>query len=173
MIDQLAGKFAIFIRQRNEGIVSEAVMKFALIIIINVVSIILFVLALGFFTNTFKASALALFGFAILRFFSGGLHLKSSVNCVFMSVLLISIVIFLPLHKQYEIWMNIISLLLVVAFAPSHIENYIRFKKRHVPFLRIAAISIVCLNFYLDSSILTKCFLIQSLTLIEFRRKGE
>jgi accessory gene regulator B len=172
MIDQSAEKIAIFLNKRNEGTVSKDVMKFALIIIFNIIAVIAITLLLGIFTNTLKESSLALFGFGILRFFSGGFHVKSSVNCVIISVLLFSFIIYFPIPNTYEIYLQIFSSLLVIIFAPAYLESHIRIKKRYIPFLKIISICIVCSNFYLGSSILTKCFLLQSLSLIEFRKKG-
>jgi accessory gene regulator B len=172
MIDTLAERIAIHVNERNNNVVSIAVMKFALIIIINILTIITTVLLLGLLTDKFKESALALMGFAMLRFFSGGLHVKSAAYCVLVSAILVSIIIYIPIPKEYELGIQIISSLLVLIFAPAHIENHIRIKKKYVPFLKIMSLCIVGSNFYWNSSILIKCFLLQSISLIEIIRKG-
>jgi accessory gene regulator B len=172
MIEHLAEKMAIFIRKQNDGIVSVSVMKFALTIILDLVCIISIVLGIGLVTHKVEDAFLALSGFALLRFFSGGIHVKSSLNCVIISVTLLSVIIFFPFPDEYSTTFQIISTLLVIIFAPSHIENHIRIKKNHVPILRLVSIGIIISNFYLDSSILTKCFFVQSLSLIEIKKKG-
>jgi accessory gene regulator B len=172
MIDQFADKIAFFLNQRNEGIVSKAVMKFALIIILNVLSVIIIILSISLFTDTLAESALALFGFGILRFYSGGKHVNSSGYCVIISVVMFFLIIYTPHNKEIEIYLQIASVILVLIFAPAYLEDHIRIKKSYVPFLRMMSICIVLSNFYWDSSILTKCFFLQGLSLIEFGKKG-
>jgi accessory gene regulator B len=172
MIEQVALRIATSIGKRNEGIVSVPVMKFAITIILDILSVISVVILLGLATNSLKEACLALFGFALLRFFSGGKHVKSSILCIIISVSLISIIIFTPIPLNLIRTIQIISFVLVAFFSPAFIENHIRIKKDYIPFLKIVSIIIVSSNFYWDSSILTKCFFIQSLTLLEIRRKG-
>src|SRR5690348_14921387 len=133
MIDKLAEKIAVFLRERNDGIVSVPVMKFALIFFINLFLVLTIILSLSLYTNAFKSSAIALFGFAILRCFSGGIHVKSAVNCLFISILLMSLIIYFPMPKDYEPWLQTISSLLVLFFAPAYIEEHVRIKKRYLP----------------------------------------
>jgi accessory gene regulator B len=172
MIDYWAERIAISLREHNDGIVSVPIMKFALIFIINVVSIVSIVLIVSLFTNSFKISAIALLGFALLRFFSGGIHIKSATYCIFVSIIMMLFIIYVPIPHKYELALQIISFIFVIIFAPAYLENHIRIKKKYVPFLKIVSICIVLSNFYLDSSILTICFFIQSLSLIEFTKKG-
>jgi accessory gene regulator B len=171
MIDKWAQNIAIHLKKHNENVVSVAVMKFALIIIIDVLSVIFIVLLMGYVTNSLSQASLALFGFALLRFFSGGIHVKSAINCILISVILMACIIYIPISKEYQTIIQILSTVIVLIFAPAHIEKHIRVKKKYTPFLKIISFCIVCTNFYWGSSILAKCFFLQSLSLLEFRRK--
>ena len=56
---------------------SVSVLKHAITIILNVLCIVVFTLLISIFTGNMKQAVIALVGFAVLRQFSGGYHLKT------------------------------------------------------------------------------------------------
>src|SRR5690349_6201142 len=68
-----------------EKIPSPAVIEYALKIVVNTFSIIFLTLLGGLLTGVFIKTLVVLCTFGIIRFISGGYHLKSGVVCVLVS----------------------------------------------------------------------------------------
>lgn len=171
MIDFLAGRLAFKIKQANpEQTASVEVMKFSLIIVLNAFSIVALSLMIGAASGKFAETALTLFSFALLKFFSGGSHLKSSGQCVLWSTAAMTILPHIPVNLHWMLGLTSASLLLVAVFAPSKIQQKKRIPEKYNPVLKIISILIVASNFLLFSDVMAKAFFLQSLTLIRKRR---
>lgn len=167
-----ANSIATWIKNANpEKTASIEVMEYALSIVINTVLIVSISLIIGFISDELIETAITLFSFALLRFFSGGMHLKSSFGCIATSILVCSIIPHLPeLSANWIFVVTFVSILLLLFFAP-HIDRETEIKKSFRPFLKWLSVVIVCSNFILCSSILAVIFLVQSLTVIPEARR--
>ena len=166
VLDSVATYLAKSIRNNHKDSASEEVLVYSLIMVLNSVSIMFIVSVVGLFTGHFIESITALFAYALLRYFSGGVHLGSSITCIiFSSILLISIA-HIPLpNGNTGLIMNIISLLFILWLAPKGLEGVSRIDPKYYPVLKIISAVIISSNFLLNSDVLAVAFIIQALTL--------
>lgn len=171
MITKLSGYLANSIRNGNPNASSFVVLRYALNAIINAIIIISFVLVIGLITGKFYESILAVLAFPVLRYFSGGMHLKSSTICNIISTIIILICVYMPISYWYNgIVLNIVSLILLVIFAPSGIKQS-KMKKENYKYLKLVALLIVGSNFVFQSPMLSLAFFAQSVTTIPVLEK--
>ena len=170
MIEKLAFRIAKYLKRvEPEKTASVEVMKFSLEALINVLITFLFVLTIGIIFGKSIESIIGLASFAFLRFFSGGIHLRTAIQCSFMSTILISISPHIPLSLFGGRIIILISLIIVILFAPSNIEDHARIPKKYFPVLKLISALIVALGFVVpNSTFIVVCF-IQALTIIPFR----
>jgi accessory gene regulator B len=166
IITKLSEYLANSIRNSNPQASSFIVLRYALITIFNALLIISLVVFIGVMTGNFIPSIVAVFAFPVLRYFSGGMHLKSSTVCNIISTVIIIICVYLPLSYWYTgIVLNVLSIVCLLLFAPSGIKQS-KMKKENYKYLKLVAILIVCLNFYFQSPVLSMAFFAQSITTI-------
>jgi accessory gene regulator B len=167
--EMLSTRIAAFIRKNEPNAASEAVLKYALTALLNTITTILVVILFSIFTSHFFEALTVIFSFIILRYFSGGVHLHSSLNCILItSCLWIGIS-----HVSIEYWnigliLNVLSLIIMAIKAPSGIENVSRIDPAYFPLLKIISVLIICSNFFIQSSLLSIVFFSQALTLLPF-----
>ncbi|MCR8641456.1 accessory gene regulator B family protein [Paenibacillus sp. N1-5-1-14] len=147
---------------------SFEVLQYGLKITYNTLMIIIFSLLIGIVLNKTHEVIISMLSFALLRFFSGGFHLKSSDRCVALSVsmiLLIAFTNFLP-DYLYE-YINFLTLLVLLKFAPSniHIKTKKSFNQKFV-FKSISLILVITNITLIGNQIIAVAFFIQSLTTI-------
>lgn len=148
---------------------SVPVLKHAIAIILNVLSIVVFTLLISIFTGNVKQAVIALTGFAVLRQFSGGYHLKTGAGCIAFTTALFTLVSFVEMEIAGVLIINVLSLLLVMLFAPSRIERQSRIPRKHYVKLRIISSVIVIFNFGLQSPTLAVIYLVQALSLLRWK----
>jgi accessory gene regulator B len=170
-LDTFAQKTAIRMKAiNNEKTASVEVLKFGLLLFINAFSIVFISLLIGFITGKLMDTILVLVAFPILRTCTGGYHLKSSILCIVFSSALMTIIPHIPMNQPATILLTVISILLILVFAPFGLENQNNIPKRFYPYLKLIGILLVSLNFLFLSNILAVCFFVQSVMLI--RRIG-
>ncbi|RUT48790.1 accessory regulator AgrB [Paenibacillus anaericanus] len=173
MIESIALQMAMRIKAAApEHPTSINVLKYSLSLILNAVFIIAATLTISLFTGRTKEIAIILVSYAILRQVSGGIHLKSGMQCVLCTTgafTVMSLIHFSPISLQGA---NAISLILVLIFSPSNIEKQSRIKKEHYPKLKVISFLLVAANLVIASPVIAISFLAQSLTLIH-RKGGE
>jgi accessory gene regulator B len=171
MIEWVAGKLAFSIKQVNQEETSSVdVMKFSLILVLNAFTIIVFSLIIGGFTGKLAETAVTLFSFALFKFFSGGIHLKSSDTCALVSITAMSLLPHIPIYHHWIIWLTSISLVIVFFFAPANMHKKARISKQYYPLLKWISLLIVASNFIFESDVLAKVFILQSIMIISFKR---
>ncbi|MNI10059.1 putative regulator protein [compost metagenome] len=168
IIDRYALHLAHSIRRNNPAAASAEVLQFSLIIIINTVSVILSVLLVTLLTGHFMQGAIVLFGFALLRFFSGGVHLSSSVSCTIISsvVLILIAHVIIPTYLYTGLILDLFSILILLV--THNDKSTFKFKNKTYPLMKFISVAIVCSNFLVQSSLLSIVFLTQALTLTKF-----
>src|SRR5690606_13249125 len=149
MIDTFASKLAKTIKDADpENTASIAVLKYGLIIVINLLSTICLSVLIGLVLGKLEEVLLALLAFSVLRAVSGGLHLKSAVLCTIVSVLVVTITPLIHVSSNMIITINIINCLLVLIFAPSKIEDQSNIPEKWYPALKVISLIVVGVNFY-------------------------
>ncbi|AIQ69511.1 accessory gene regulator ArgB-like protein [Paenibacillus graminis] len=148
---------------------SEAVLKFALEGVYNVVFILVLTLTISLLTRKISEVSVMLLSFAVLRQITGGVHLRSGVLCVLTTTTMFTLFSFVEMSRKMNFYMSIISIFCVVIFAPSRIERQSRIPKRYYPILKLAGVLVVSVAFFVDYSALSLSFFVQSLTLIRLK----
>jgi accessory gene regulator B len=172
MIDSAATRAAEYINRNVDNSSSVAVLRMSLITIINFIIVAAAVLMICLFTGKLAEGVIALLCSPLLRYFSGGVHLKSSNACNIVSI----IIFLLAAHIQTSflftgLTLTIITILLLLLYAPQGILNVSRLDAKYYPILKLIAIGIVASNFYFQSPLLSSVFFLQSLTIVPIAQK--
>ncbi|KAF6614361.1 accessory gene regulator B family protein [Paenibacillus sp. EKM102P] len=149
------------------------VLKHGISVAINTVSIILLTIGISFFTDRMQEALLAMVSFSMLRQIVGGIHLKSNIVCIVVSTVLLTALSFASFNYNWVVITSIISIVLILVYAPSRVEGKTRISKQHYPLLKFMGVAIVALNLWLAFPVVAASFFVQSLTLIEGGVKNE
>ncbi|ALS26838.1 accessory gene regulator B family protein [Paenibacillus cisolokensis] len=172
MIEAMAERIAVMIkRSAPDHTASIAVMRFSLIAILNTFFALVLAFSIGLATGSFWETVMASIAFIILRFFSGGIHLRTSTACTIASVAMLSIIPHLPYTDESIFWLNVISVGLLIVFAPSNIKGYARIPERYFPLLKLISVLIASSNFFFNHPILGYSFFFQSLLTISIIKR--
>lgn len=172
LIDLTANKMAVYIHSQVEHSSSVAVLKYSLIIVINFFIVAFTTLLVCFFTGNVEKGIIALLCVPLLRYFSGGIHLKSAAACSLVTSLLILIAIHLQYSYIYSgVVLTLLSALILLFYAPQGILNVSSIDPKYYPLLKTISILIVSVNFYFESSFLASVFFLQSLTTLNAAQK--
>ncbi|ETT59378.1 Accessory gene regulator B [Paenibacillus sp. FSL R7-277] len=171
-MNTLCFKIASMIKRANPQETSSIeIMQYSLSIILNSLLIIFISFFIGWSTGSIATTAIALFGFAILRFISGGKHLKSATACNIISIILCSSLPHITfLSEQHFILINMFSLIIIVIFAPNPDAN-VHVPLRYYPLLKVLSVLMVSSNLFIQSHVLGLAFFAQSLTIISLPKK--
>ncbi|RFB37816.1 accessory gene regulator B family protein [Brevibacillus sp. VP] len=169
MIEKLSEAISIKIKNASpERTNSIAVLSYALSILLNFFFICFFLFLIGFLTDRLQETFIALMSFVILRFFSGGYHLKSLDHCVIVTTAIIAVIPYIPVNNIIVYLLTAISVILVLIHAPnSTYENLT--VPRKVLTLKLCSVLIVSINFVIVSPIVALAFFVQSFLLIPRR----
>ncbi|WP_176220889.1 accessory gene regulator B family protein [Cohnella massiliensis] len=150
--------------------VSERTLRFALMLWISMIFIIMLTAAGGIFLGVFSEAIAALAVLGLLRYFSGGWHFKQMDACViFTAAVAIGIAMMPAIEEIWLIPLNIVSLALVLLLAPTgHGQKFSNVKQKTA--FKWISVILVTINFVALNQIAVVSTLFQSLTLIT--RKG-
>jgi len=159
---------------RNNGVnaPSTEVIVYALSIVSNTVSIVSISLLIGLLTGEFARTLLVLCVFALIRYLSGGYHLKSGLWCIVISTAVMSALPHIMLSEFATNVLTGIALVFFLILAPANYDKYARIDPKYFPLLKIISSVIVSANFLFVSDILALAFITQAL-LLPFREGGE
>lgn len=145
----LSHKLALAIKQANPQETSSVeVMQYALNIILNSLLIVIISLLIGWFTGKLPGTALSLSCFAVLRFFSGGRHLKTAAACNLFSISLCSLLPHISYLIQDQLWIyTASSLILMLIFAPNPDVNA-QIPLHWYRWMKLASVIMVTSNFF-------------------------
>ncbi|MGV2788094.1 ABC transporter permease, partial [Clostridium perfringens] len=102
IIEAVAARIAIGIKsQVPDHKASVSVLKHSIAILLNIVLIVTFTLAIAFLTGKVAQAATALIGFAILRQFSGGIHVRTGAGCILITTGLFTLTSFIDMSLIY------------------------------------------------------------------------
>jgi accessory gene regulator B len=150
---------------------SIEVMKFSLEVILHTLLTVLFIVIIGIITKSLEVTMIGLIAFVVLRFVSGGLHLKKAINCSLLSTVIISIAPHIPVTPYWIIIMTIVSLILILLLAPANIANHARIPKKYFPLLKLISLLLISTNFLFMSSTIALVHILQAVTLIPYKRR--
>ncbi|TVY06695.1 accessory gene regulator B family protein [Paenibacillus cremeus] len=165
-IDYSAMKIARKIRDTYPEAASEKALFYALSLLLNSATSFLMTLLICSATHHLKEALITLICFLVLRYFSGGVHLGSSLSCCLFSIVLLTGLAHIDFEFMYiGFGLNFFSLVIMLLKAPNGIENVSKIDKKYYPFLKLICVCIVCSNFIIQSSMLSAIFIVQAVTL--------
>jgi accessory gene regulator B len=171
MIEWMASKTALTIKTTvPDRTASLEVLNYGFILLFNTVIIIAISLLYGVISSQLLEISVALFSFALIRFFSGGKHVENTDDCVFISIALMIIIVTLsPMIVSLFTMLNLITLYLMLIYSPSNIQlNPKRWLSNKLYLLKIISVIMVLFNFLvIKSDVVMVSFFIQALSLIE------
>jgi len=170
-------RISVLATRLAEGIVKEAPefstrvgrIRHTLVFLLNIIPIIVLTTIIGLVTGRLAEMWTVLLSFAILRQVSGGLHMGTSEMCILVTTIGATVLSFAQFPLAAIHIMTLVSLILVLIFAPSRIEGRTLFPKKHFKYLKAAAAILVLSNFLVQSSEIAAAFLAQSLMLIRLK----
>lgn len=170
MIESIAYKIAVGMKRiAPEHPSSVGILKHGLALVINAHCIVFLTLLISLFTGRTSEALVILQAFAILRQLTGGIHLETGMGCIAVSTTLLTVLSLISIDNPMIIELCTgISLLLIIIFAPSNMEES-RVPKKYFPYMKLAALMMVGLNFVFMSTPMAVACLGQSLTLIKLR----
>lgn len=171
-MNMLSYKLAVAIKQANPQETSSIeVMQYALNIILNSLLIVIISLLIGWFTGKLPDTALSLTSFALLRFFSGGRHLKTAAACNLFSITLCSLLPHISYLIQDYLWIfTTTSLMLMLVFAPNPDVNA-QIPHHLYKWMKLVSVLMVTSNLFVSSSVIGLAFFAQSLTVITLKNR--
>lgn len=173
MIEATAAKMAAHIKRTvPDHPASIGVLTYSLSIILNMLLIIALTIIVAIFTGRVGSAAVAMLTFALLRQATGGLHLKTGVGCVAVSTVLFTILSYAAFGAVWIISLTVVSVTLILFFAPSGIEKQSRIPRKHYGKLKWGSAAAVALSVLIMSPVVTAACCAQALTLIRITKGG-
>ncbi|RFB31385.1 accessory regulator AgrB [Brevibacillus sp. VP] len=172
MIEKLSHFLAVKIHDANpdtEKKESVVVLSYSLSITINYLLVLSFSFLIGFLTNKFVETIVAMISFVVLRIFSKGYHAKSLTTCFILTTAIITVIPHIAM-ENYTSVINGLNVILVLIFAPNGSYEEETISNNRARLLKAASIVLVASNFLFSSQIVALSFFIQSLLLIPKRR---
>ncbi|MFN0222142.1 accessory gene regulator B family protein [Paenibacillus sp. KR2-11] len=133
--------------------------RFGVALRLNYYLVIFLTLLVGVLTHAFWNTVLTVISFVLLRRFTGGFHMPTLTWCLFVSVTLLSSIPHIPIVQGATYYLNLMSLLLVLAFSD-----------KRTPDKLCGAVIMIITNLIFNSPIIAMTFLVQSVLLIKLRR---
>lgn len=170
-MNSLAYKISVAIKRANpEETCSVEIMQYALNIILNTCLTLIFTIGLGSLLHNLTETMIFYISLSVLRVCSGGFHLKTAAACNIVTALICVLTPYLIDITGASIWIiNVLSFIIVFFFAPNPDKNA-QIPLRWFPGLKMASIALVGINFVIGSSVIGLAFLVQSLTVIPWKR---
>jgi accessory gene regulator B len=143
-------------------------MEYALKIIYNTMAVVIIAAIGSWLLGSVSEVITAMIGFGILRFFSGGIHIKSSDLCVLVSAGLLIAASLGNISVELSTTIQYITLVVVIIFSPYNIVTRYKWKPAYMKLLlKSISLGLVLINNYIiNSDILTLAFFIQGILLI-------
>lgn len=138
-------------------------------IVSNILPITLLLLV-GWSLNIYNNVLISILSFSVLRLSSGGYHSKYPELClIYSSILIIAIASVGKILNGFEWMFSIATLILVLIYAPSNIENQTKILRKHYKYLKYISILTVALGTIVKDPIVSCSMFAQSLLLIRLK----
>lgn len=144
---------------------SVEVMKYGLAMFLNLILSVGCSLMLGAMTGRFQETLEAIFAFAVLRRFSGGLHAPNLTACFLVSFCIFSVIPHIGrLVAEWHLWLaSFCTIVLVLVFAHTDYSGQKRYVHKGISFL------IVCVGVFYQAAPVTLAMFVQAVLLIKRR----
>lgn len=163
-IDRSALSLARSIRKHNSEASSEHVLKYSLALLINTSISITASFIICLMTGHAITALITILSLLTIRYFSGGMHLNSSLACCIATVIIIVFCSHMEFNYNYFfVILDIFSCLILLKTAPQGIQDVSSINVKFYPFLKVMSVLIVIANLYINSTVLSSVFFIQSL----------
>ncbi|MBO7745199.1 accessory gene regulator B family protein [Paenibacillus sp. MWE-103] len=173
MLDKLAvGLHDRMVAAGVEKAPSAAVIKYAFDILTNTLSAAVAALIIGAFTGEFRSTCFALLVLAVIRYMSGGYHLRSSLLCATVSTLTLAAIPHVPVADAWMPYLTGFAVIMMLIFAPANYDTYATLPARYYPLLKVLSALFAASNFLVHSDIMTVVIVLQSILLL-FKEGGE
>ncbi|MBW4081855.1 accessory gene regulator ArgB-like protein [Paenibacillus sp. S150] len=167
MIENLALKMAVSLKKSVPNHPSSVeIFKFAIALLLNVAFIVAATLGISLISGRTREAAVILLSFAVLRQLTGGVHLKTNMQCVIYSTVIFTTISLIDLGKGVTIAATILAFGLVLILAPVGIDKQSRIPAAYYPFMKLAALLLIASNAFFLSQPASLSMLIQGITLI-------
>lgn len=171
ILEELSRLIAVKIKKLDpEGPGSLEVLTYGIGLKLNLYTGILLTVLLGALISDVLHSLLALAAFMALRKFSGGFHLPITI-CTLVTGLGAALIPLIRLNQGQVIILTLLSVLLVLLFAPNNYEdiNQVEFNT----WSKWISAAIALSNLFIQSSVVASAFILQCLLLLPiYPRKG-
>ncbi|MDT0123848.1 accessory gene regulator B family protein [Paenibacillus sp. RRE4] len=171
ILERLSRHIAVSIKTADpEGPGTVEVMEYELGLRLNWYSGLLLTITLGLMFGTTLGALITLFSFALLRKFSGGMHLPITI-CSIVTGFAAALIPLISLNHEVILMLNIVTLIVVSIYAPNEFEyvNPTRWDK----WLKWISIALVIVNFIVMSPEITLAFFIQAILILPVWTKYE
>ncbi|WP_084159692.1 accessory gene regulator B family protein [Paenibacillus ehimensis] len=166
LIECFATKIAQTIRKNYTGAASEKVLIYSLSLLLNTIAAIVVTLFISILSGHFVKAVITINCFLFLRYFSGGVHFKSSIFCCIFSMTALTLLAHVNFNYFYlGLFFDILSFFILLIYAPNGLEKVSRINPKYYFLLKIVCLLFVSTNFFIQSSMLSAIILLQSLTL--------
>lgn len=144
---------------------------FTLQIWISVLLIFALSLAIASFVGAVYQTIIVLIVIGVLRYFSGGWHLQNLDHCVVLTTIVaVTIPELTMVDKVWMVVLNLISLILIVIFAPTgHGQQFKSLHQRK--WFKLISVFIVIISLILLEQVITLSVFLQSITLIHYSKR--
>ncbi|OKP84162.1 accessory regulator AgrB [Paenibacillus sp. P3E] len=167
MIEMLAARIAGSLKRSVPDHPSSVeVFTFAISMMLNLFFIVAATLGISLHTGRTGEIATILISFALLRQLTGGLHLKSNLQCVVVSTILFTGISLIAVGQMWIITATMAAVLIIFFIAPVGISQQSTIPSKYYPYMKLAAMLLVASNFLFLSPALALSFLAQSITLV-------
>ncbi|WP_019007778.1 accessory gene regulator ArgB-like protein [Cohnella laeviribosi] len=167
MVEAIAESLAAKIKRANqEQTASIAVMKFAIIIVLNFTIPVVTSLAFGAFTGKWFETITATGFFVLLRMVSGGYHLETPIPCMLLTFAVMAVPPHLTFPEPWTLILTAVAFVLVTLLAPANMKGYNTIPERYYPLLKFASMLVVSSNFLFHSQTAAIVLAIQGMTLL-------
>ncbi|TVY09896.1 accessory gene regulator B family protein [Paenibacillus cremeus] len=141
-------------------------LQYGLSLWLNYIFVITFTITIGLIIGShFLDIILAIFCFALLRRYSGGLHVNSSEMCVLISTIILTTIPLIKVTEQTALIMSIVSIVILFIGAPLTYKVKANWQSKVYLKLKFISILIVLLNLLtINYETITVAFFVQSLT---------
>ncbi|RXZ77078.1 hypothetical protein EBB07_32860 [Paenibacillaceae bacterium] len=144
---------------------SIPVIQYALHILFNTFSTAAAALLIGALTGKFVDTLIVLLMFSMIRYLSGGFHLKSGVWCTIVSTCVLVVIPHIPVSSTVVYVLTGLSFIAMLWFAPANYDKYARIPVRYYPVLKALSAAVVAINFLVVSELLAITYIIQAVLL--------
>ncbi|WP_438444804.1 accessory gene regulator B family protein [Gorillibacterium sp. sgz5001074] len=168
----MAFKIASALKRADpDGPVSVGVMHYALRILLNTAFIVAASLLLGSLAGRTEAVLLTLVSLMLLRMSSGGAHIRSEWGCNLFSTAVCAGIPMVPaLPSSLLLVLNAATLLIMLLLAPRPDSNT-RMPVSWHPRLKLLSAGMAAANLLIGSQVMGLAFLVQSVTIIPWKKE--